>query len=408
MAELAEVEAGSDGLQIRWSDGQKSRYPWFWLRDHGHDEATLHPATLQRQLWTATVPDDVRAEAVTLVQASPSLRGGEADAAIQPPATKSESLRPARSEDLGAAGAVEIVWPGGVRSRYPSDFLWRFREPDHGEPMARRAPSLWTAATVRDALPRIGHDEVMADEEGLRRWLEQVEAMGFCLVEGVPPTPAATRALALRIGYLRQTIFGDFWDFTANLAKADTAYTDLELRPHTDGTYAIDAPGLQLFHCLEFEGEGGESTLVDGFEIASELAHHDPEAHATLAQVEVTGRYVGDGAHLMATRPVLRYEHGRLVQVTFNNYDRAPFRLPDDEMRAFYRALKAFEALANSERLLWTYPLRPGQVLLFDNWRVLHGRKAYDGRRRLCGCYLNREDFLSRLRLLRSGGSATS
>jgi trimethyllysine dioxygenase len=42
-------------------------------------------------------------------------------------------------------------------------------------------------------------------------------------------------------------------------------------------------------------------------------------------------------------------------------------------------------------------------VLLFDNWRVLHGRAAYQGARRLCGTYLNREDFESRLRLLRQG-----
>ena len=46
---------------------------------------------------------------------------------------------------------------------------------------------------------------------------------------------------------------------------------------------------------------------------------------------------------------------------------------------------------------------RPGEVLLFDNWRVLHGRAAYEGERRLCGTYLNWEDFESRLRLLRQG-----
>jgi trimethyllysine dioxygenase len=93
----------------------------------------------------------------------------------------------------------------------------------------------------------------------------------------VPATPEATAALAKRIGYLRETIFGGFWDFTADLAKADTAYTNLELRPHTDANYALDAPGLQLFHCLEFAGAGGESILVDGFRIADELRACDGE-----------------------------------------------------------------------------------------------------------------------------------
>jgi trimethyllysine dioxygenase len=70
-------------------------------------------------------------------------------------------------------------------------------------------------------------------------------------------------------------------------------------------------------------------------------------------------------------------------------------------MHALYRALKAFEALANDARLQWRHPLRPGEVLPFDNWRMLHGRAAYQGERRLCGTYLNREDFESRLRVLR-------
>ena len=48
----------------------------------------------------------------------------------------------------------------------------------------------------------------------------------------------------------------------------------------------------------------------------------------------------------------------------------------------------------------WHRVLRPGDALLFDNWRVLHGRLAYTGKRTLCGAYLNHEDFESRLRLL--------
>jgi len=46
--------------------------------------------------------------------------------------------------------------------------------------------------------------------------------------------------------------------------------------------------------------------------------------------------------------------------------------------------------------------LLPGDLLLFDNWRVLHGREAYEGKRDLIGCYFNWEDFESRLRLLRA------
>ena len=88
-----------------------------------------------------------------------------------------------------------------------------------------------------------------------------------------------------------------------------------------------------------------------------------------------------------------------LVQVSFNNYDRAPFLLVEDEMLAFYDALRAFETIANDRSMQWRHVLAPGEALLFDNWRVLHGRAAYTGHRRLCGGYVNREDVESRRRV---------
>ena len=66
-------------------------------------------------------------------------------------------------------------------------------------------------------------------------------------------------------------------------------------------------------------------------------------------------------------------------------------------MERFYDALRAFEALANDHRLQWRRVNPPGDAMLFDNWRVLHGRTAYTGHRHLCGAYINHEDYESRL-----------
>ena len=43
----------------------------------------------------------------------------------------------------------------------------------------------------------------------------------------------------------------------------------------------------------------------------------------------------------------------------------------------------------------------PGEAMLFDNWRVMHGRASYQGVATLCGAYLNHEDIESKIRLLR-------
>ena len=42
------------------------------------------------------------------------------------------------------------------------------------------------------------------------------------------------------------------------------------------------------------------------------------------------------------------------------------------------------------------YQLTKGTVVLFDNFRVLHGRSSFTGKRRMVGCYLNHDDFRSR------------
>ena len=45
-----------------------------------------------------------------------------------------------------------------------------------------------------------------------------------------------------------------------------------------------------------------------------------------------------------------------------------------------------------------TFQLKPGEMLVFDNWRLLHGRGAFQGKRKMAGAYINREDFLSAIR----------
>ena len=57
-------------------------------------------------------------------------------------------------------------------------------------------------------------------------------------------------------------------EFQSNEDKADSAYTQEELRPHTDATYSNDAPGLQLLLCCKYKAKGGHSIMVDGFKIA--------------------------------------------------------------------------------------------------------------------------------------------
>jgi len=355
-------------VELTWSDDRPpATLPLMWLRDNC--PASQHPDTRQRLVDTFAIAADIAVRAIAV-------------------------------EEQGQGLRVEWADDGEI-SRFDAAFLSALRfNPD----VLPVAVSTWSRDEMAGRVPSVPYAAFMSEEAAVKEFLEQVARLGFSFVEGVPATPEATRAVAARIAYTRETIFGGYWDFTANMEHKDTAYTSLRIGPHTDGTYSLDAPGYQMFHCLAAECTGGENVLIDGFRIAEIMRRDAADDFRVLTELAIPGQYIDEsrGIHLMARRPLFRLDDsGTLVQVSYNNYDRAPFTLPPARHRALYRALATFNALCNDPSLQHRRRLLPGSVLLFDNWRVLHARDAYTGYRRLAGVYLNKEDVESRLRCLR-------
>ncbi len=74
-----------------------------------------------------------------------------------------------------------------------------------------------------------------------------------------------------------------------------------------------------------------------------------------------------------------------------------------DDVERAYAALRRWQGLLRQDRFRLAYPFRPGDLVAFDNRRILHARAAFDpsrGRRHLQGCYMNRDELYSRLRVL--------
>ena len=75
-------------------------------------------------------------------------------------------------------------------------------------------------------------------------------------------------------------------------------------------------------------------------------------------------------------------------------------------MDAWYRAYDRFTRLVRDPRHHYRFALRPGDVLLYDNHRVLHGRTEFDsakGVRHLQGAYIDHDgpDTMYRLAVRR-------
>ncbi len=202
------------------------------------------------------------------------------------------------------------------------------------------------------------------------------------------------------------TLFGKMWSFTANEARDDTSYTNLALGAHNDTSYLSIPMGVQVFHCVAHDGGGGETLLLDGFNAASLLRQQDPHSFDMLCKHELEHEYKEKGSkphHLRSLDTILKVHpvSGHLEWIRYNHYDRAPIRTVEPyQLPPLYSALAALSAHIENPHSEHWLKLHPGMVLFVDNWRVLHGRSAFTGHRRMCGCYLPHDDWTSRARTL--------
>ncbi|KAF9507502.1 hypothetical protein BS47DRAFT_1377904 [Hydnum rufescens UP504] len=347
-----------------------------WLRDHCRCAECFHPITRQRLVDTFRVTNHWPQEV--------------------------------KRTDAG----IEITWKEGNSdgtqhiSAYPWDWL------SHADNRSKVSESVefgltaagkeyWTSSISRSP-PTVSYEDVMVSETAVLTWLEKVYRHGFCFVSDVPPTPEDTEQLIKRIAFIRETHYGGFWDFTADLAHGDTAYTNLALKAHTDTTYYTDPCGLQIFHLLSHtEGSGGESLLVDGFRAASELKTLYPDDWEILSTTPVPTHSVGDVSYKYVLRkghPIISSSDGEPSLIRYNNDDRSIMKTSrSDEISSWYRALVRWDSVLRSSESEYWFKLTPGTVIVIDNHRVLHGRAAFTGKRRMCGAYIGRDDYMARL-----------
>ncbi|KAH7380197.1 hypothetical protein BKA66DRAFT_494641 [Pyrenochaeta sp. MPI-SDFR-AT-0127] len=349
--------------------------PNIWLRDNCQCSSCIHDATKQRLLDTFSIPKDIT--------------------------IKTHSY---------AKNNLAVEWDDGHKSEYSREFLAQTLKSAEHKAVIRQGlsdMSLW-GSSIADNPPRVRYDSV--ENAGMSSVLKNIRKYGFCYIDSTPfDTPAATEELLKRISFIRETHYGGFYDFTADLASKDTAYTNIALEAHTDTTYFSDPAGLQAFHLLSHtDGEGGASLLVDGFKVAEELHRTDKKAYEILSTVNVHAHASGnEGISIQPYRsfPVLEHDTatGDLLRVRWNSSDRASIELPIDEVETWYDAARKFDALLKKKENEYWAQLTPGRVVIFDNWRVLHGRSKFTGKRRICGGYISRDDWISKYKMAEFG-----
>ncbi|XP_070618090.1 gamma-butyrobetaine dioxygenase isoform X2 [Erythrolamprus reginae] len=362
---------------VHWEDGSESLYPSVWLRDNCQcPHCFLHSAKA-RKLLLENLDINIEVKDVTLTEQK----------------------------------KVTVVWPDDHTSEFEAEWLKKRCFSDQARAKAQEELFLsehqyWGSDLE---LPTMDFEEVLQSDESAYKWLVTLKKVGIVLLTGAAIKQGEILKLGQRIGFLRLTFYGPTWQVQDKLDANNVAYTTEKLSFHTDYPALQFPPGIQFLHCIKQTSAGGESEVVDGFHVANKFKEQNPYAFKILTSTFVdftdTGVDYCDFAMQAKQRIIDVDEKGQVVRINFNNATRDTiFDIPAEKVKPFYAALKDYVGLLNSTDYKYSYKMKPGDIVVFDNWRLLHGRQSYQAgaeiTRHLEGAYADWDVVMSRLRIL--------
>tara|TARA_B100002019_G_scaffold199471_1_gene172840 strand:+ start:643 stop:1743 length:1101 start_codon:yes stop_codon:yes gene_type:complete len=248
-------------------------------------------------------------------------------------------------------------------------------------------------------------NENIFEERKMYEALINFYKFGFVIFKKVPTKNNFIVKFANSIGSIRRTNFGEFFNVKSKPNPNDLAYTSLALAPHTDNPYRNPVPCIQILHCIENEVNGGYSTLVDGFTVTEKLKNDYPDYYKILTEIKVRYQFIDQDVFLEDWAEMIKLdENQNFKQVRFSpRLDFVPL-MDRDKLNLYYSARNKISELYNSDKYRIEFKLMPGDLLMMDNHRLLHGRTSYDaneGNRFLQGCYIDYDSTEGKLKHLK-------
>lgn len=374
VTEVKTLSSG-DGLEIQWKDGHKSIFHNSWLRFSCQCGNCKQGHSGQRIFKISSLPDPIKISYFSVSENSES------------PQSSKLSLE----FEGDHQGEISLKW---------------LRENCYSE-SARRLQStkrLTKPHTGNSILPEVEYNDIINSREGLWKMLSQLSDSGMSLVKNVPvDNEENVLHVARRIGPVQETIYGVLFDVLSTPDPINIAYSNVELGFHMDLMYYESPPGLQFLHCWKFDPqvEGGESTFLDSFHVAEELRTRHPDDFESLVRIPATFQKIHFGrdypVKLVYKRPhIVLNSEKEIVAVVWSPAFEGPLLVPEEDVEPYFKAYRTFTKMLNDSPIQKSLKMAPGDLVCFNNRRILHGRKSFNlngGVRHLKGCYVNIDEF---------------
>ena len=183
-------------VTLQWSDGRVSEFHALWLRDNC--PCCVHHYTLEQTYEVSQAPDD---------------------------------LHPA-SVRLNKEGALVVDWaPEEHQSIFHPGWLRAYCSSAQSRTDRWVAPTLWDAST-RERPDGFAWSEVCVDKTVELAWLKAIRDDACALLHGVPTNTEAVGEVADRIGVVRHTNFGGFFDVMIEGDPVSNSNTGIGTQPY--------------------------------------------------------------------------------------------------------------------------------------------------------------------------------
>ncbi|MBT4518478.1 MAG: DUF971 domain-containing protein [Halieaceae bacterium] len=335
-----------------------------WLRDHCQGSCCRNAANGQRLIDVADLAEDVRVAHAIIEKAQ-----------------------------------LKLQFSDDHESEYPLAWLQSLSNaPESANLRGHRSKTLWDSSLT---LLGINYSEYLGNSK--LRALRQVRDLGFVVLHDVPCVPGTVLEVINNFGFVRNTNYGELFDVRVEVNPNNLAFSNASIGCHTDNPYRDPVPTIQLLHCLQNSTAGGDSILLDGFQAALLLRQENPSHFECLSQQSVVYRYSNANTDICSRVAMIELDdHSEIVKVRYNNRSIAPLHPQREGLAAFYDAYRHFAKILRREELMVQFKMAPGDLVLFDNTRVMHARSGFDagGNRHLQGAYADLDGLYSTLAVL--------